>query len=90
MLWSFLPQRPSHRRGLPLPWLRRWRALMRRRMGRWLVVMAPVALLLSGLAVLMPAAPSEHDLAQAWELAGRIGVVIVTALIGRAMLNHGR
>jgi hypothetical protein len=52
-----------------------------------------VALVLVLALLLAPPAPpalSEQDLARAWELAGRIGVVVVTALIGRAMLNQGR
>jgi hypothetical protein len=89
---QFLRRRPTpaHRRALPPPWARRWRALLRRPVARWLLAATPVAALLMILTVLTPVAPSGAELAVTWELAGRIGVVVVTALIGRAMLNHGR
>ncbi len=45
---------------------------------------------LLALSVLAPTGPTARDLSLAWELTGRVGVVVVTALIGRAMLNHGR
>jgi hypothetical protein len=63
---------------------------MRRPGARWLALGAPVVVLVVALALVAPAGPSARDLTQAWDLAGRIGVVVVTALIGRAMLNHGR
>jgi hypothetical protein len=75
---------------VPPPWARRWRILLRRPVARWLLAAAPVALLLAALTALAPGGPSGQELAAVWELAGRIGVVVVTALIGRAMLNHGR
>jgi hypothetical protein len=89
---QFLRRRPTHthRRIVPPPWARRWRAILRRPGARWLLAATPVALLLAVLTALTPTAPSGPELATAWELAGRIGVVVVTALIGRAMLNHGR
>ena len=92
MFGQFLRRRPthSHRRALPPPWARRWRAILRRPAARWLLVATPVALLLAVLTALTPATPNGAELAATWDLAGRIGVVVVTALIGRAMLNHGR
>jgi hypothetical protein len=75
---------------VPTRWQRRWRDIQRRPVARWLVLAAPVLLLLLVLTLLAPVGPTARDLSQGWELAGRIGVVVVTALIGRAMLNHGR
>jgi hypothetical protein len=54
------------------------------------MLVAPIALLASLGLMLLADAPNAREIAQAWELAGRIGVVVVTAVIGRAMLNHGR
>jgi hypothetical protein len=86
----FLPRRSTHRRPLRSPWERRWRALTRHHLGRWFVAAAPVLALIAVLALLAPVGPNGVDLAHTWDLAGRIGVVVVTALIGRAMLNQGR
>ena len=82
--------RSGRRRGLPLPIVRRWRALLRRKPARWLMLAAPLAIVSAFALTTLPGAPSQSDIGQAWELAGRVGVVIATAVIGRAMLNNGR
>lgn len=89
MFGPLLPQRPPHHRRRPA-WWARWQRAWRRHPGRRWLLVAPVLVLALLLAPPAPAALSEQDLARAWELAGRIGVVVVTALIGRAMLNQGR
>lgn len=88
MSGSFLPQRSPQRRRLST-WRARWQRAWRRHHGRRWLLAAP-ALLLLAVPLLSPPGLSEQELARAWELAGRIGVVVVTALIGRAMLNQGR
>jgi hypothetical protein len=50
---------------------------------------SPVLALLALLA-LSEVAPHGYDLKPTWELAGKIGVVIATVLIARAMLTMGR
>ncbi|MCC6630062.1 MAG: hypothetical protein IT340_22005 [Chloroflexi bacterium] len=90
MAGSVPPSRFARRRGLPARWQRRWRDVQRRPVARWLVLAAPVLVVLLALSVLAPTGPTARDLSLAWELTGRVGVVVVTALIGRAMLNHGR
>jgi hypothetical protein len=89
-MWRLSTLRRPPRRRAPRPgWRQRWRAFSRSRLARWLLATVPVLLLLA-LLVLAEVAPSGQDLTRTWELVGKIGVVIATVLIARAMLTMGR
>jgi hypothetical protein len=88
-MWWLSTPRQSPRRAPRRGWRQRWRAFSRTRLARWLLATTPVLVLLALLA-LSEVAPSGQDLTRTWELAGKIGVVIATVLIARAMLTMGR